>query len=112
MEAAVPRKLPEDTVHEPSNIETLYRPDASRVHAPVGDIKPLPNQHRHAVERAEDLVLGRPPRHFPANAQIAEAEAWLVSVGRSNPVGMVALEIFREGRRSIEARRDGPAPKS
>jgi hypothetical protein len=88
-----------------SNVELLYRPDASRAHAPVGDVKPLPDQHRRAVERAEDLIANRPPRHPPTRVQVEEAEAWLkAAVGRSDH-GRIALEVFRAGAQAIEGRR-------
>jgi hypothetical protein len=63
----------------------------------------LPRQHQRAVERAEDLQAGRPPRWFPTNAQIDAALERLDQV--NDPI---IKELAREGARRIKAER---APK-
>jgi hypothetical protein len=101
-----PTQAPASPPPAASNIELLHRPDSHRAHPPIDSSVTLPKQVRDAAERAEDLVLGRPPRHPPTNAQMDEALAWLeASVDRFNPVSMIVLEVFREGKRSIEADR-------
>ena len=106
-----------------NEVEFAFRPDPNRNHPPIDETVKLPRQVRLAAERAEDLIAGKQPRpvevnaasaksgsasKFPTDHQMDAARAWLeAKVDPSNPDSTIALEIFREGKRIIEARRRG-----
>ena len=103
--------------------EVVFRPDPNRNHPPIDENVRLPRQVLLAVERAEALIAGRQTRpvevnaasaksgsasKFPTDAQMDAALAWLeANADPSDPDSTIALEIFREGERIIEARRRG-----